>query len=125
MAKYPKGECPLCGEDIMPKEKDIFKKNFIRRDILSCPECGAKILRCIGLGCRNYAEAGDKWDDNLCPSCKNPTKWLDAGRKVFGIIKDTKAVLDRKTEKTAPKATGDKKSQLPSEKLPSSRGNKK
>jgi hypothetical protein len=73
---YPKGHCPICKKEIQPTSNDVFEKNRFRRDVIRCPSCKSKILRCMAPGCNNYAEGGDTWDDNICPSCKSPSTFL-------------------------------------------------
>ena len=37
-------------------------------------------------GCNNYAEGGDTWDDNICPSCKSPSTFLVYMEKIGSVI---------------------------------------
>ena len=64
---YQTGKCPSCRKMVTPR--GVHEANDIRRDVFLCPECGAKILKCMGPGCQDYALGGEYYDDNLCPNC--------------------------------------------------------
>lgn len=64
-----KGKCPFCAEEIEVSESDIIQSNTIRRDVYRCPNCGKPILKCMGIGCRDFAAGGKYYDNNFCPEC--------------------------------------------------------
>jgi DNA-directed RNA polymerase subunit RPC12/RpoP len=61
------GKCPECGEVVAPVA--AYGKNVVRRHVLACPNCEAKILKCLAPNCSNFARAGRVWDDKFCPDC--------------------------------------------------------
>ena len=86
---YPIGHCPVCKNEIHLTSNDILEKNNFRRNVIKCPLCKTRILRCIAPGCNNYTEGGDLWDDKICPSCKNPSifiPYMESTAKTGAVI---------------------------------------
>jgi ribosomal protein S27AE len=61
------GHCPKCGKAINPTR--FLERNTLRRDVLECPNCQARILKCRFPGCQDYALGGKVWDNDFCPNC--------------------------------------------------------
>ncbi len=64
---HHQGKCPQCGQSITPTR--CLEVNTLRRDVLECPNCWARILECRFPGCRDYALGGKVWDNDFCPDC--------------------------------------------------------
>ena len=60
------GHCPQCGQVVTPRR---LEANTLRRDVLECPHCQARILKCRFPGCKDYALGGEFWDNEFCPDC--------------------------------------------------------
>lgn len=84
--KFATGVCPHCKQEITPTSQDIAEENKVRRNIIFCPNCKTKILKCMGVGCNNYALGGVYWDDSLCPDCFEKVKEV-AAQSIEGATK--------------------------------------
>lgn len=65
MAK-PAGLCPACDEVV---RAEVIRVAGAGRDECECPECGAEIYVCMGVGCTNYALGGDYVNNMYCQAC--------------------------------------------------------
>ena len=81
---HSKGQCPKCGQAITSAR--CLEANTLRRNVLECPNCQARILKCRMPGCRDYALGGRVWDNEFCPDCTKTVAILGIAALVLGRL---------------------------------------
>ncbi len=94
---YHQGRCPQCGQVITPLHR--LEANILRRDVLECPHCRARILECRTPGCHDYALGGRVWDNDFCPAC---TKQISQAAFVGGLGLVLGTYLESRTGRNLP-----------------------
>ena len=95
------GNCPQCNQAVTPTR--CLQYNNVRRDVLECPNCKARLLKCLTPGCKDYALGGRFWDNAFCVKHAPIPRYATAsglgivagfGAALFLVVKSLEALGD-------------------------------
>ena len=92
MQEFEEGYCSHCFK----KSKHILEeKNYLRRNIYKCSNCGATTLQCRF--CSNFARSGEYWDDELCAEHAGEIASFKTLDKKLEEIEDYNSLFERES----------------------------